>query len=50
MRDGLRQLKEALKKYGIIWEFFPNVGPPPLLLGISTIFYINLLVMLDNFG
>ena len=23
-------VREALKKkYGIIWEFFPNVGPPP---------------------
>ena len=23
--------KPSKKKYGIIWEFFPNVGPPPLL-------------------
>ena len=21
--------KASEKKYGIIWEFFPNVGPPP---------------------
>ena len=23
IREGIK------KKYGIIWEFFPNVGPPP---------------------
>ena len=23
--------KPSKKKYGIIWEFLPNVGPPPLL-------------------
>ena len=34
--------KASEKKYGIIWEFFPNVGPIPppltLLLEISTFF------------
>ena len=24
-------IRYALKKNDIIWEFFPNVGPPPLL-------------------
>ena len=48
---SLSDIREALKKnHGIIWEFFPNVGPPPPLLGISTIFYRNFLVKLEIFG
>ena len=45
--DWLRKaLKKKIRDY---LEFFPNVGPPPLL-GILTVFYRIILVKLEIFG